>query len=119
MAMDSTSGPCAEFVIVVTQGGGLRANAGGEGCPSVHLAFDHRDHVDVAFHGGGAAGQGQPGGNGLLVAHNGLQIITICAAFTEVAGGRAGAQTETFCTDGSSPSRGVAATLTCANAQYP
>jgi hypothetical protein len=51
----------------------------GEDCPSVHLAFDHRDHyVDVAFHGGGAAGQGQPGGNGLLLAHNCIQIITFC-----------------------------------------
>jgi len=35
-------------------------------------------HVDVAFHGGGAAGQGQPGGNGLLTAHNCMQIITFC-----------------------------------------
>ena len=42
-------------------------------------------HVDVAFHGGGAAGQGQPGSNGLLVAHNCIQIITFCMRH---AGGR-------------------------------
>jgi hypothetical protein len=68
---------------MVTQGGGLRAYAGGEGCPSVNLAFDHR--VDVAFHGGGATGQGQPGSNGLLVAHSRMQIITFCMRH---AGGR-------------------------------
>jgi NAD(P)H-hydrate repair Nnr-like enzyme with NAD(P)H-hydrate epimerase domain len=35
---------------------------------AVHLSFDHLDFVDVAFHGGGAVGQGQAGGDGLLVA---------------------------------------------------
>jgi hypothetical protein len=39
----------------------------------------------LPFHGGGAAGQGQPGGNGLLVAHNCIQIITFCMRH---AGGR-------------------------------
>jgi hypothetical protein len=45
-----------------------------------------KDLVDVAFHGGGgAAGQGQPGGNGLLAAHSRMQIITFCMRH---AGGR-------------------------------
>src|SRR5579859_5529721 len=40
----------------------------GEAGAAVHLAFDHLDLVDVAFHGGGAVGQGEPGGDGFLVA---------------------------------------------------
>src|ERR1039457_7347894 len=35
---------------------------------AVHLAFDHLDPGDVAFHGAGAVGQGEPGGDGVLVA---------------------------------------------------
>ena len=40
----------------------------GEAGAAVHLSFDHLDLVDVAFHGGGAVGQGEPGGDGVLVA---------------------------------------------------
>src|ERR1019366_3206254 len=39
-----------------------------EACAAVHLAFDHLDPGDVAFHGAGAVGQGEPGGDGVLVA---------------------------------------------------
>jgi hypothetical protein len=39
-----------------------------ESCTAVHLSLDHLDFVDVAFHGGRAIGQGQAGGDGLLVA---------------------------------------------------
>src|SRR5262249_9059588 len=39
----------------------------GEAGAAVHLALDHLDLGDVAFEGGGAVGQRQPGGDGLLV----------------------------------------------------
>jgi NAD(P)H-hydrate repair Nnr-like enzyme with NAD(P)H-hydrate epimerase domain len=39
-----------------------------EADPAEHLALDHLDLVDVALHGAGAVGQGEPGGDGLLVA---------------------------------------------------
>jgi hypothetical protein len=39
-----------------------------EAGPAVHLPFDHLDPGDVAFDGGGAVGQGQPGSDGVLVA---------------------------------------------------
>lgn len=39
----------------------------GEAGAAVHLALDHLDLGDVAFEGGGAVGQCQPGGDGLLV----------------------------------------------------
>ena len=40
----------------------------GEASAAVHLAFDHLDLVDVSLHGAGVVGQGQAGGDGLLVA---------------------------------------------------
>jgi hypothetical protein len=55
-----------EFVIVVTQGG-IRVCAGKGSWRGRTSVVDHLDLSDVAFHGGGAAGQGQPGGGGLLV----------------------------------------------------
>jgi len=40
----------------------------GEAGAAVHLALDHLDLVDVSLHGTGVVGQGQPGGDGVLVA---------------------------------------------------
>src|ERR1700745_1117532 len=40
----------------------------GEAGAAVHLPLEHLDLGDVALYGGGAVGQGQPGGDGLLVA---------------------------------------------------
>ena len=40
----------------------------GEASAAVHLAFDHLDLAGVSLHGAGVVGQGQAGGDGLLVA---------------------------------------------------
>ena len=45
-----------------------RSRSSEEAGAAGHLAFDHLDLVDVALHGAGAVGQGEAGGDGLLVA---------------------------------------------------
>jgi hypothetical protein len=35
---------------------------------SIHLSFDHLDSVDVAFDHAGTPAEGQPGGDGFLIA---------------------------------------------------
>ena len=55
----------------------------GEAGAAVHLPFEHLDLGDVAFHGGGTVGEGEPGGDGLLVA---ADAVGEGAQFGQVAG---------------------------------
>ena len=61
-------GSSANFVIGLRRVKDYPFTEEGEASAAVHLALDHLDLVDVSLHGAGVVGQGQPGGDGLLVA---------------------------------------------------